>query len=90
MQTVNLSEHQVSLLQADQSQLQSQMVSKVKDIESLEAEISCLTLGTTFLKSDVDRVKQGKFQKTLMGGIRISTFILVFVFGTCSCYFFSR
>lgn len=38
------------------------MVSKVKNIESLEAEISYLTLETILLKSAVDRVKQGKFQ----------------------------
>ena len=62
METVNSLKHEVSLLQADRSQLQSLMVSKFKDIESLEAEISHLTLETVLLKLVIDRFKQNKFQ----------------------------
>lgn len=61
IQKVNSLEQVVSLLQADESQLQSQMVSKVYDIALLEAEISRLTLEKVLLGLSVDRIKQGKF-----------------------------
>ena len=61
MQAATSLENAVSLLQSDKSHLHSQMVSKVKAIESLEAEMSRLTLETVLLKSTVDRLKQGRF-----------------------------